>query len=94
MTQSIPRPTLALAAALATLALTAAPAQVLAQTQGTLVTLAISGWTGFAPLTLAKEAGLFKKYGLDVTIKKIPQKDRHLAIASGDVQCAATTVET
>ena len=24
----------------------------------------------------------------------IPQKDRHLAIASGDVQCAATTVET
>ena len=28
------------------------------------------------------------------TIKKIPQKDRHLAIASGDVQCAATTVET
>ena len=28
------------------------------------------------------------------TIKKIPQKDRHLAIASGDIQCAATTVET
>ena len=58
------------------------------------VTIAISGWTGFAPLTLAKEAGIFKKNGLDVTIKKIPQKDRHLAIASGDVQCAATTVET
>src|SRR5213596_2540328 len=58
------------------------------------VAIAISGWTGFAPLTLAKEAGLFKKHGLDVTIKKIPQKDRHLAIASGDVQCAATTVET
>ena len=58
------------------------------------ISLAISGWTGFAPLTLAKEAGLFKKHGLDVSIKKIPQKDRHLAIASGDVQCAATTVET
>ena len=29
-----------------------------------------------------------------MTLKKIPQKDRHLAIASGDVQCAATTVET
>ncbi len=58
------------------------------------VAIAISGWTGFAPLTLANEAGLFKKHGLDVTIKKIPQKDRHLAIASGDVQCAATTVET
>jgi NitT/TauT family transport system substrate-binding protein len=65
-----------------------------AQAQETPVTIAISGWTGFAPLTLAKEAGLFKKQGLDVTIKKIPQKDRHLAIASGDVQCAATTVET
>jgi NitT/TauT family transport system substrate-binding protein len=65
-----------------------------AQAQETKVAIAISGWTGFAPLTLAKEAGLFKKNGLDVTIKKIPQKDRHLAIASGDVQCAATTVET
>ena len=29
-----------------------------------------------------------------MSIKKIPQKDRHLAIASGDIQCAATTVET
>ena len=65
-----------------------------AQAQETKVTLAMSGWTGFAPLTLAKEAGIFKKNGLDVAIKKIPQKDRHLAIASGDVQCAATTVET
>ena len=65
-----------------------------AQAQETKITLAMSGWTGFAPLTLAKEAGIFKKNGLDVTIKKIPQKDRHLAIASGDVQCAATTVET
>jgi NitT/TauT family transport system substrate-binding protein len=66
----------------------------LAQAQETKVAIAISGWTGFAPLTLAKDAGLFKKHGLDVSIKKIPQKDRHLAIASGDVQCAATTVET
>lgn len=62
--------------------------------QETKVGLGISGWTGFAPLTLAKEAGIFKKNGLDVSIKKIPQKDRHLAIASGDIQCAATTVET
>jgi NitT/TauT family transport system substrate-binding protein len=58
------------------------------------VAIGISGWTGFAPLTLAREAGLFKKHGLDVTLRKIPQKDRHLAIASGDIQCAATTVET
>jgi NitT/TauT family transport system substrate-binding protein len=64
------------------------------QAQETKVAIGISGWTGFAPLTLAKEAGIFRKHGLDVTIRKIPQKDRHLAIASGDVQCAATTVET
>ena len=65
-----------------------------AAAQDTKVAIGISGWTGFAPLTLAKEAGIFKKHGLDVDLKKIPQKDRHLAIASGDVQCAATTVET
>jgi NitT/TauT family transport system substrate-binding protein len=58
------------------------------------VAIGISGWTGFAPLTLAAQAGIFKKNGVDVSIKKIPQKDRHLAIASGDIQCAATTVET
>jgi NitT/TauT family transport system substrate-binding protein len=66
----------------------------LAQAQETKVSIAISGWTGFAPLVLAKEAGIFKKNGLDVTIRKIPQKDRHLALASGDVQCAATSTET
>jgi NitT/TauT family transport system substrate-binding protein len=58
------------------------------------VIIAMSGWTGFAPLSLAEKAGLFKKQGVDATIKFIPQKDRHLAIASGDVACAATTVET
>ncbi len=58
------------------------------------VAIGISGWTGFAPLTLAKETGIFRKNGLDVTIKKVPQASRHLAIASGDIQCAATTVET
>jgi len=65
-----------------------------ASAQDTPVAIGLSGWTGFAPLTLAKEAGIFKKNGLDVSLKKIPQKDRHLAIASGDIQCAATTVET
>lgn len=71
-----------------------AAASIAAHAQETKVAIGISGWTGFAPLTLAKEAGIFRKNGLDVTIRKIPQKDRHLAIASGDVQCAATTVET
>lgn len=80
--------------ALSLLAAAAALAMGGAHAQETKVAIGISGWTGFAPLTLAKEAGIFKKNGLDVSIKKIPQKDRHLAIASGDVQCAATTVET
>ena len=58
------------------------------------VNIGISGWTGFAPLTLAAQAGIFKRNGVEATIKKIPQQSRHLAIASGDIQCAATTVET
>jgi NitT/TauT family transport system substrate-binding protein len=79
-----------LAAAAASLLLLAQPALA----QETKIALGLSGWTGFAPLTLAKEAGIFKKHGLDVSLKKVPQKDRHLALASGDIQCAATTVET
>src|SRR5512147_631817 len=79
---------------LALLAAAALAVALPAAAQDTKVAIGMSGWTGFAPLTLAKEAGIFKKNGLDVTLKMIPQKDRHLAIASGDVQCAATTVET
>lgn len=60
----------------------------------TKVALGMSGWTGFAPLTLADKAGIFKKHGLEVDLKMIPQKDRHLALASKAVQCAATTIET
>ncbi len=77
----------AAAAALACAAGTAAA-------QETKIALGMSGWTGFAPLTLADKAGIFKKNGLDVEIKMIPQKDRHLALASKSIQCAATTVET
>ena len=84
------RATLA-AIALASLVTTLA---VPAHAQNTPVTLGMSGWTGFAPLTLADKAGIFKKNGVDVDIKMIPQKDRHLALASGAIQCAATTVET
>ena len=48
-----------------------------AHAQDTKVAIGISGWTGFAPLTLALQSGLYKKHGLDVSIKKVPQKDRH-----------------
>ena len=56
--------------------------------------IGMSGWTGFAPLTLAEKSGIFKKNGVDVEIKFIPQAIRHLALASNAIQCAATTVET
>lgn len=65
-----------------------------ATAQDAKIALGMSGWTGFAPLTLADKAGIFKKHGIDVDLKLIPQKDRHLALASGAIQCAATTVET
>ena len=35
------------------------------------VILGISGWTGFAPLSLADKAGIFKKNGVDVEIRFI-----------------------
>ena len=65
-----------------------------AQAQATKVVIGLSGWTGFAPLTLADKAGIFKQNGVDVEIKMIPHKDRHLALAAGAIQCAATTIET
>jgi NitT/TauT family transport system substrate-binding protein len=65
-----------------------------AQAEGMKVGIGIAGWTGFSPLVLARDAGIFKKNGVDAEVKMIPQKDRHLAIASGSIDCAATTVET
>jgi NitT/TauT family transport system substrate-binding protein len=58
------------------------------------VTLAMSGWTGFAPITLAQKAGIFERNGIGVEIKKMPTSNRHQAMASGDVQAITTTVDT
>ncbi|HEX7750652.1 MAG TPA: ABC transporter substrate-binding protein, partial [Bordetella sp.] len=80
--------TLVLAASLG--AAFAAPAAA----ESTKLALGISGWTGFAPLILADKAGLFKKHGIEVDLKMIPQASRNLALASGSIECAATTVET
>jgi len=80
--------------AVCTVALSGALVQPAARAQPTSLILGMSGWTGFAPLTLADKAGIFKKNGLNVDIRMIPQKDRHLALASGAIQCVATTVET
>lgn len=73
------------------LLLAQAPAQAESLTK---VIIGASGWTGFAPLTLAVEKGFFKNHGLDVEIKFIPVKDRLLAYAAGSLQCAATTIDT
>ena len=51
---------------MATLAATAACVLAVAtpaQAQDTKIVLGMSGWTGFAPLTLADKAGIFKKNG-------------------------------
>jgi NitT/TauT family transport system substrate-binding protein len=65
-----------------------------AAAQQTKVVLAMSGWTGFAPFTLAKEKNLFAKHGVDFDIKKMPTQARHAAMAAGEVQAIATTIDT
>ena len=58
------------------------------------ITIGMSGWTGFAPLTLAEQAGLFRANGLDVETKFVPQRERNLALAAGALNCVVTTVDT
>ena len=48
------------------------------------VAIAISGWTGFAPLTLAREAGIFKKHGLDVEISSFGGDARLMQALTAD----------
>lgn len=57
------------------------------------VILGISGWTGFAPLSLADKAGIFKKNGVEVEIRFIAPVPRSAALASGALNAAATTVD-
>ncbi len=57
------------------------------------IILGMSGWTGFAPLTLADKGGIFKKNGVDVEIRFIAPVQRSAALASGALNAAATTVD-
>lgn len=82
----------ALAIAATGLVATGLPAS--ANAQATKLSLGLSGWTGYGPLTLADKAGIFEKHGLQVDLRMIPQKDRHLALAAGAIQCAATAVQS
>jgi NitT/TauT family transport system substrate-binding protein len=71
----------------------AAPA--IARAQGLpKITIGMSGWTGFAPLTLAEQAGLFRAQGIEVETRFVPQRERHLALAAGALNCVVTTVDT
>ena len=58
------------------------------------ITIGMSGWTGFAPLTLAEQAGLFRANGVEVETKFVPQRERNLALVSGALNCVVTTVDT
>jgi NitT/TauT family transport system substrate-binding protein len=58
------------------------------------ITIGMSGWTGFAPLTLAEQAGLFRNAGIEVETRFVPQRERHLALAAGALNCVVTTVDT
>ena len=78
------------AAVLASVVAAALPGVASAQQK---VVIGMSGWTGFAPLSLADKAGIFKKNGVDVEIRFIPPVPRSAAIASGALNAAATTVD-
>jgi NitT/TauT family transport system substrate-binding protein len=73
--------------------LLAAPAASRAQTLPK-ITIGMSGWTGFAPLTLAEQAGLFTANGIEVETKFVPARERNLALVSGSLNCVVTTVDT
>ena len=73
--------------------LLAAPAALRAQTLPK-ITIGMSGWTGFAPLTLAEQAGLFRANGIEVETKFVPQRERNLALVAGALNCVVTTVDT
>ncbi|MDB5378088.1 MAG: NitT/TauT family transport system substrate-binding protein [Rubritepida sp.] len=76
-----------------TTGLLAAPAVLRAQTMPK-ITIGMSGWTGFAPLTLAEQAGLFRANGVEVETKFVPQRERNLALVGGSLNCVVTTVDT
>lgn len=53
----------------------------------------MSGWPGFAPLTLAEQAGLFLAQGLEVETRFVPQRDRAAALAAGTLTGVVTTLD-
>lgn len=58
------------------------------------IIIGMSGWPGFAPLTLAEQAGLFLAQGLEVETRFVPQRDRAAALAAGSLHGVVTTLDT
>jgi NitT/TauT family transport system substrate-binding protein len=58
------------------------------------ITIGMSGWPGFAPLTLADQAGLFLAQGLEVETRFVPQRERAAALAAGSLHGVVTTLDT
>jgi NitT/TauT family transport system substrate-binding protein len=59
------------------------------------VSIALSTWTGFAPLYIAEEKGYFDKEGVHVTLEKMEAvADRRSALAANRIQGFTTTVDS
>ncbi len=59
------------------------------------VKIAISSWTGFAPLHIAAQKGFFEKQGVKVDLQVIQRvTDRRSALAANRIQGFASTVDT
>lgn len=61
----------------------------------TKLSLALSSWSGFAPLYIAQEKGFFKEHGLDVDLIKMESvADRRSSLAANRIQGFTSTVDT
>ena len=59
------------------------------------IKIAVSAWTGYAPLYVAKEKGIFEKNGVNVDIQMIGSvADRRTALAAKRIDGFASTVDT
>lgn len=58
-------------------------------------TIAFSTWTGYAPFFVARDAGIFEKNGVDVTLTIMESaSDKKAAMAAGQIDGVAETVDT
>lgn len=74
---------------------TAAPQEPPAQAEPTTVRIGTQPWIGYGPWWIAKEKGLFEKYGLQAELVDfIEDKEVNAAFASGDMEAANLATHT